>query len=652
MRSGIRRGFAMSLRFAAVLAVAVGVMVVPVESAWAEPVSIGASSPSVFTGVRPCRLADTRIDRPGRLQPQIPADIQVTDRCNVPSDATAVALVLTAVSASEPGFVTAWPAGLPRPLASALNYRSGEVRANSALVQLGQSGAVSVVSSAAVDVVVDVSGYFVAAAGPVASGRFVPLTPHRLVDTRQTARPGPFGVVRVKPDVPIGATAVAINVTTTDTVGPDVFVAYPAASDPPLASMLNADGAGQTRAASTIVGLGDGMFDVATRFGNHVIVDITGYFTGPSASPSTDGRFVATVPTRLVDTRDRLGVDGGPRLHDGGGREFSTAAVTGGPTAAVAVNWTITETEDRGWLVGYPAGTSFGEVSTINADAANLTVANSSISPVSTRGLAVHASQGTQLVVDVTGWFTGTPLPASSDVIPDNQPPTRRVTIISDSAMAGVRWNGALGGLQGSVFDARLESCRRLVQLSCRGREGTIPPTAAAEIAMLATPGSNDLLVIAVGYNDWHGRFSQDFDVVMAAARAKGFHHIAWVTYRSSVGYQLPGTSDHSNYSEMNRVLREQTASGRFSEVRLWNLDAYAANATSWFAADGVHETTLGSWGVADWLSRHVAAYDGRPCRQPWTKGGPTDAVCPNPDPLAATLGLPGIAGLYPSAGS
>ena len=62
----------------------------------------------------------------------------------------------------------------------------------------------------------------------------------------------------------------------------------------------------------------------------------------------------------------------------------------------------------------------------------------------------------------------------------------RQVTIISDSAMAGVRWNGALGGFRG--FDAvpLLESCRRLVHRSCNGREGYRPRTAYAEI--LAQP--------------------------------------------------------------------------------------------------------------------------------------------------------------------
>jgi len=186
------------------------------------------------------------------------------------------------------------------------------------------------------------------------------------------------------------------------------------------------------------------------------------------------------------------------------------------------------------------------------------------------------------------------------------------------------------------------------VELSCRGREGYAPSTAASEIANLATAGPEDTLVIAVGDNDWHGRFSSDFDIVVATARAKGFHHIAWANYRSTVGYRLPGTGGQvSNYGAMNAVLSTKMRSGQFPDVRLWNFDHYTATAAGWFASDGVHETRLGSWGVADWLSRHVRAFDDRPCVHPWHAAGPIDDPCPNPDGLPATIGMPEIGALY-----
>ena len=199
--------------------------------------------------------------------------------------------------------------------------------------------------------------------------------------------------------------------------------------------------------------------------------------------------------------------------------------------------------------------------------------------------------------------------------------------------MAGVRWNGALGGFQGFAAEALLESCRRLVQSSCRGREGYAPLTARSEILDLRQAGPEDVLVVAVGYNDWHDRFPSDFDAVVSAARVRGFHHIAWVTYRSQVGYTLPGTGgSRSNYGEMNRILVEKIASGAFPDVRLWDLDRYTLpTPAGWFASDGVHETRLGSWGVADWISRHVRAFDDRPCVHPWTPGVAVAEPVPRP---------------------
>ena len=166
---------------------------------------------------------------------------------------------------------------------------------------------------------------------------------------------------------------------------------------------------------------------------------------------------------------------------------------------------------------------------------------------------------------------------------------------------------------------------------------------------MLSTPDSNDLLVIAVGYNDWHGRFLQDFDAVIAVARARGFHHIAWCDLSIVGGIQA---SRHFRPIELQRDELRSSSKDRVRSLLRGSAVGSRCGCSERdvvVASDGVHETTLGSWGVADWLSRHVAAYDGRPCAQPWTKGGPTESVCPSPDPLAATLGLPEIAGLYPA---
>jgi hypothetical protein len=339
---------------------------------------------------------------------------------------------------------------------------------------------------------------------------------------------------------------------------------------------------------------------------------------------------------------------GGPRLWDDGTREFDPTQVTGGPVAAIAANVAVTETEDRGWAVAYPARTPLPVASSINYDAATKTIANAAIVRTSTYGIAVHALEATELVVDVAGWFLGTPQAASGPKPINRPPPDRTVVIISDSAFAGIRWNGALAGLRGFDAVTKLESCRRLVQSSCRGREGYAPRTTTNEILALPAAGPEDILVIAAGYDDWYQRFSSDFDVVVGAARSKGFHHIVWIDYRSNVGYTLPGSGGlRSNYGEMNRVLDQKLASGSYPDVRRWFFDRYTAGSNGWFYADGIHETPLGSWGVADWISRHVRAFDDRPCVEPWVAGGPVADPCPDPDGLPAAIGWPDIVGLY-----
>ena len=119
--------------------------------------------------------------------------------------------------------------------------------------------------------------------------------------------------------------------------------------------MLNSDAAGQTRSASAIVPVSEAGFKVYTQAGDHVIVDVTGYFTGQAADRSESGLFVATTPTRLVDTRLAASPSGGPRLWDRGTREFDPDAIAGGPVGAIAANITVTNTEDSGYVVAYPS---------------------------------------------------------------------------------------------------------------------------------------------------------------------------------------------------------------------------------------------------------------------------------------------------------
>jgi len=86
----------------------------------------------------------------------------VAGRGGVPNDAGAVMLNVTAVSPGAPGFLTVFPCANTMPLASSVNYGPGDVVANAVLAKIGAGGKVCIYSLAAIDIVVDVTGYIAA----------------------------------------------------------------------------------------------------------------------------------------------------------------------------------------------------------------------------------------------------------------------------------------------------------------------------------------------------------------------------------------------------------------------------------------------------------------------------------------------------------
>ena len=123
--------------------------------------------------------------------------------------------------------------------------------------------------------------------------------------------------VALPADIPADAVALAVNLTLTSTTGFDFVTVYAAGSVTPGTSVLNSDATGQTRAAGAIVPVSSSGMTLAVAFGSHVIVDVVGYFTGPSAATSGAGLFVPATPIRVLDTRTE-----GPRLYDRGAREI------------------------------------------------------------------------------------------------------------------------------------------------------------------------------------------------------------------------------------------------------------------------------------------------------------------------------------------
>jgi hypothetical protein len=131
------------------------------------PVEISGATGEFFTLV-PCRVADTRTPTAPYGGPSLGGG---TDRsfvlwgqCGIPPEARAVSVTVTVTNTHASGDVRVVPAGIPLPLVSTLNWRTGQTRSNNSVVPLGSGGAITVHSdqnvSDASDLIIDVTGWF------------------------------------------------------------------------------------------------------------------------------------------------------------------------------------------------------------------------------------------------------------------------------------------------------------------------------------------------------------------------------------------------------------------------------------------------------------------------------------------------------------
>ncbi|MFD7263533.1 PKD domain-containing protein [Streptomyces sp. NPDC059874] len=244
---------------------------------------------------------------------------------------------------------------------------------------------------------------------------FVPHAPTRLLDTRAgigaaQAKVGAYSPVRLKiagnAKVPAGAAAVVLNVTVTNTTADGWVSAYPADKTRPEASNLNYT-TGQTVPNQVIVPIGkDGYVELYNGGWNAVdlIADVTGYF-----DRSASNGYTSLNPARLVDTREGLGASRRqiPGQNEIGVQITGRGGVPAG-ASAVALNVTVTNPQQAGYLTVYPSGQAIPATSNLNFTAGQ-TVANSVIIPVGADGkinIRNGSWAGTDAVVDVVGYYS------------------------------------------------------------------------------------------------------------------------------------------------------------------------------------------------------------------------------------------------------
>jgi hypothetical protein len=246
-----------------------------------------------FYPAPPCRIADTRnatgeFGGPSMFGGQSRDFPIPLGPCSYPPTSRAYSLNVTVVPDGGLGYLTTWPTGQPQPYVSTLNSETGTIVANAALVPAGTNESISVYVTNPTDVILDGNGYF-AAPGSTGALSFYPVTPCRVVDTRNAD--GPFGgpelaggstrsftIPASACNIPSAGAAYSLNVTVVPSGVLYYLTAWPAGLSQPLVSTLNSfDGSVVANAAIVPAGT-SGAISIYVTNPTQVILDINGYF--------------------------------------------------------------------------------------------------------------------------------------------------------------------------------------------------------------------------------------------------------------------------------------------------------------------------------------------------------------------------------------
>lgn len=219
-------------------------------------------------------------------------DVAIAGQSDIPPTGVSAAVVqLTVTDTTGPGYLTAYPSGGSQPTASNANWGAGQTTFNRAIVTVGGNGKVSLFANSTTDVIVDVVGYFSDNTTAATAGAlFTPVTPGRLIDTRNGPGPlragGSRGVqVTGQAGIPTkrdsNPTAAVINVTDATATTNSFLTVTPTTLNPPATTSDLNFAPNEIRANTDIATLSaTGDISVYNLTGNtDIVIDTTGYFT-------------------------------------------------------------------------------------------------------------------------------------------------------------------------------------------------------------------------------------------------------------------------------------------------------------------------------------------------------------------------------------
>lgn len=356
----------------------------------------------------PARILDTRTAG-ASLGAGAVMNVQVAGAGGVPATgASAVVLNVAVTGPTATSFLTVFPTGEGLPLASNLNFDAGQTVPNLVTAKLGSGGRLSLYNAVGTThVIADVAGWY--DDGTIPSGaRFHPLTPSRILDTRNAGPVGPSASVALpvagRGGVPAaGVSAVVMNVAVTGPTATGYLTVFPTGEPLPLASNLNF-AAGDTVPNLVTAKLGaGGSVQLYNAMGStHVIVDVAGWYDdGTSATGAT---YHPVTPTRILDTRNGPGPLGAAAVMEV--QVAGRAGVPASGVSAVVTNVAVTGPTAMSFLTAFPAGEALPLASNLNFRPGQ-TVPNLVVAKQGAGGrMAIYNAAGTtHVIADVAGWF-------------------------------------------------------------------------------------------------------------------------------------------------------------------------------------------------------------------------------------------------------
>jgi Cysteine-rich secretory protein family len=375
------------------------------------PVAAATSSATGFAPLSPARIVDTRSSIGAtRLAAGNITRIQITGQGGVPASAKALLANVTVTGPSGSGYLTMWNCSATQPEVSTLNFSTNETVANAATIPLDGSGRLCAFSNVSADLLIDVGGYYATSA----SGRYMPVVPARLMDSREgrgtPARLAAGQVVELPvtgtAGIPANATAVALNVTGVVPSADSYITVFPCGAMPPTSSLNPAAGKvtpnlvmAQVSPAGTVC------FFASTDI--DLVVDVVGY-----ASPNATNKFTPSAPFRFTDTRDGYRTEvnagqAGTRLAAGQTLVVQIAGVRGVPANAKAIsaNLTVVDATNSGYITAFPCG-ELPSTSNVNYEA-TAAIANAAQLPLAGNGaICIFSTASAQVIIDVNGWWS------------------------------------------------------------------------------------------------------------------------------------------------------------------------------------------------------------------------------------------------------